>query len=358
MGMIYKRGNIWWIKYHRNGKPIRESSKSTTKMVAERFLKRREGEVASGMTPAICFQKTTFEKLAELVRQDYKINEKKSIDRAEKSIEHLSSKFSGMKAAQITTPVINEYIISRLESGAANATINRELSALKRMFSLGCQQTPPLVDRVPHISLLKERNARKGFFEHWEFEALRDALPDYLKGFVTFAYKYGWRIEEIGSLKWSQVDRRQGIVRLEVGETKNDAGRTIYLDEELKQVFNCQWEKRKHAKKMLPYVFLNRKGDDRLKRFYKTWKKACSDAGIGVKVFHDFRRTAVRNMVRSGIPERVAMMISGHKTRCVFDRYNIVNENDLKLAAQQQSEYLKSLSGHNLGTVAKIDQNR
>ncbi len=112
----------------------------------------------------------------------------------------------------------------------------------------------------------------------------------------------------------------------------------------------------KHAKKMLSYVFLNRKGDDRLKRFYKTWKKACSEAGIGVKVFHDFRRTAVRNMVRSGIPERVAMMISGHKARCVFDRYNIVNDNDLKLAAQKQSEYLEKLSGHNLGTVAKIDQ--
>ena len=85
-------------------------------------------------------------------------------------------------------------------------------------------------------------------------------------------------------------------------------------------------------------------------------KKACSDAGISVKVFHDFRRTSVRNMVRSGIPERVAMMISGHKTRCVFDRYNIVNDQALKLAAQRQSEYLQSLDGHNLGTISKIGQ--
>ena len=97
--------------------------------------------------------------------------------------------------------------------GAANATVNRELAALKRMFNLGARQTPPIVDRVPHIPSLKERNARKGFFEHWEFLSLREALPDYLKGFVTFAYKYGWRLEEITSLKWSQVDRNLGIVR-------------------------------------------------------------------------------------------------------------------------------------------------
>ena len=358
MGMLYKRGNVWWIKYHHNGKPIRESSKSKSKMVADRLLKRREGEIVSGKIPGVQFEKITFEELAEGLFQDYKINNKKSLVRAKNSVEHLKNKFYGLKASQITTSDINEYILFRIESGAANATINRELAALKRMFNLGAKQTPPVVDRVPYVPSLKERNARKGFFEHREFLLLRDALPDYLKGLVTFAYKYGWRLNEIVKLEWSQVDRMQGIVRLEVGETKNNEGRTVYLDDELKEVFNRQWEKRKTAKKLLPYVFLNRKGDYRLKRFYKTWKKACSDAGIGVKVFHDFRRTAVRNMVRSGIPERVAMLISGHKTRSVFDRYNIVNDKDLKLAAQMQSKYIQTLDGHNLGTIQKMQDNR
>ena len=103
-----------------------------------------------------------------------------------------------------------------------------ELAALKRMLNIGAMQTPPKVDKVPHIPILKENNTRKGFFYHGDFLALRAALPEYLKGFVTFAYKTGWRVSEISNLTWSNVDLSQGIVRLEAGETKNDEGRTVY----------------------------------------------------------------------------------------------------------------------------------
>ena len=182
---------------------------------------------------------------------------------------------------------------------------------------------------------MKENNIRKGFFEHGDFVELREALPDHLKDLITFAYKTGWRISEITGMTGNQVDRDQGIVRLEVGETKNDEGRTVYLDEELKQIFNRKWEERKKNGRLLPYVFLNAKRSDKVKRFDKAWRNGCDDAKIGKRHFHDFRRTAVRNMVRAGIPERVAMMISGHKTRSVFERYNIVNDADLKMAAKR-----------------------
>jgi integrase len=376
MGMIYKRGNVWWIKYYRNGKPYRESSGGTKKMVAKKLLDRKEGEIALGKIPSIQYEKVSFDELAEDFLVDYRINQKKSLKRAENSVGHLRETFEGMRIVDITTPRIRGYIEDRmkwtcnecgerfdpqdkcpscdseaLKSGAANATINRELSALKRMLKLGAQQTPPKVDKVAHIPMLAENNIRKGFFEHGDFLALRTALPFHLKGFITFGYKVGWRVSELAGLTWKQVDLNQGIVRLEVGETKNDDARTVYLDDELKEIFNQQSELRKVNRKLLPYVFLNKDGCDRVKRFDKSWKSACKDAGIGVKLFHDFRRTAVRNMVRSGIPERVAMMISGHKTRSVFDRYNIVNDQDLKLAALKQQAYLDSQTGTISGTI-------
>ena len=357
MGSLFRRGNVWWIKYYQNGKSYRESSGSEKKMIAKKLLDRREGDIAQGKIPGIQFDKVTFDQLVEDFMRDYRINNKKSYVRAGRSINHLNRYFEGMKVPLITSPKINDYIETRLNEGAANATINRDLSALKRMLNLGARQTPPIVDRVPHIPMLKENNARKGFFEHDEFLRLREALPEYLKNFVTFAYKTGWRLSEISNLTWPRVDRQQGVVRLEAGETKNDEGRTVYLDDELKDIINHQWEIRKNKRVILSYVFLNRDNDDKIKRFDKAWKTACKKVKIGGgRIFHDLRRTAIRNMVRSGISEGVAMMISGHKTRTVFERYNITNDADLIDAARKQSAYLNSRTGTVSGTIVDFKE--
>jgi integrase len=354
MGMIYKRSNTYWLKYYRNGKPYYESAKSSKETEAKKLLKKREGEISEGKLPGVYFDRVIFDELAEDFLLDYRINQKKSLKKAQECISHLKEHFEGFKVTQIDTPRIQGYIEDRLSQNAANATINRELSALKRMLNLGAKQTPPRVNRVPYISMLKENNTRKGFFEHGAYLALKDALPDYLKGFVTFAYKTGWRVSEISNLTWSQVDLEQGIVSLNPGESKNNEGRTVYCDEELKDILNEQWEERKKRGQIIPYVFLARNGIDMVKDFRKVWNKACEDAGIGKRLFHDFRRTAVRNMVRAGIPERVAMMVSGHKTRSVFDRYNIVSDTDLKLAAQKQEEYLEKQNGYKTVTISNL----
>lgn len=252
MGSLYQRGNTWWLKYYRNGKSYRESSNSDKKMVAKKLLARREGDIAKGKIPGVQFDKIMFEDLAEGFLRDYKINQKKSMLKAERSVNHLKKAFENVRVTQITTPRINAFIEDRLSEGMANATINRELAALKRMLNLGARQTPPIVDRVPHIPMLEENNVRTGFFEYDEFLALRDALPKYLKGVVTFAYKSGWRVAEITGLKWSNVDLKKRVVCLDIGTTKNKEGRTMYLDEELMQVFLDQ---REQQKKMLGKSF-------------------------------------------------------------------------------------------------------
>jgi integrase len=226
-----------------------------------------------------------------------------------------------------------------------------------------------------YIPMLKEKYVRKGFFEHNEYLALSDALTPYLKPFVAFAYKFGWRDEEIADLRWSQVDRERDNVTLEVGETNNDDARTVYLDDELKETLDELWKNRKRNGILIPFVFPNEKGNGPIVNFRKAWNTACRKAGLGYgykigkkyvddyqgkllsgPLLHDFRRTAVRNMVRSGIPERVAMMISGHKTRSVFDRYNIVSDADLRLATQQHEAYMKSVAGTITGTIADLKQ--
>jgi integrase len=198
--------------------------------------------------------------------------------------------------------------------------------------------------RKPYIPMLQENNVRKGFFEHGEFVAFRNALPDYLKPVVTFAYYTGWRKQEILSLKWNQVDLNARTVRLDPGTTKNGAGRMVVLDGELLETMQAQWERRKVAEipgqsptLLCAHVFHH--DGKPVRDFRKSWDKARTETGLTVKMLHDFRRTAVRNMVRAGVHERVAMSVSGHKTRSVFDRYNIVSEDDLKEAARRTWEH-------------------
>jgi integrase len=256
------------------------------------------------------------------------------------SVNALNEHFEGYKAQAITTDEVKRYIKKRKDAKKANATINRELSALKRMFNLARQNSPPKVPQVPHIPMLKENNKRTGFFEQEEYQLLLRAIAPYMKGVIILAYETGMRKEEILSLKWDQVDMKRKTIRLD--DTKTDEPRVLKISPAMQSQFLYYKQRNMGLGIDSKFVFLNRDNTDRIRDFRGAWDAACKKAGLGKRHFHDFRRTAIRNMVRAGVAENIAMKVSGHKTRAVFDRYNIVNTKDIKEAMEKTHEYLSS----------------
>jgi len=299
------------------------------------MLRQRQAELDQRGPLALRTPKLTFTDLARDFIADYVINKKRSLGKAKKSVAYLTEHFGSYRVVNITTQHVRAYIEKRQQAGLANGTINRELAALKRMFQLAAKAKLLSTDHVPDVPTLKEAPPRAGFFEPDQFKALLKYLRPEVQPVARFAYELGWRLREIITLEWRQVNLVDGSVRLDPGTTKNGEGRVAYCSVELLAVLRAQHaatlelEREKGA--IIPWVF-HRKGK-RILRFLASWQTACRLAGVPGMLFHDLRRTAVRNMVRAGVPERVAMQISGHRSRSVFERYNIVSEGDLQNAA-------------------------
>jgi len=340
---------VWWIQYYSHGRKVRESTDTTDHVEAKETLKRKEGDATKGRRTQSTERKVLFSELAQLVEDDYEINGFSSaVDIELRHRLHILPYFGKIKAIRIGEADIDRYIVRRKGEGASNATINRELATIKRAFTLGIQKK--LVSDRPHISMLEEDNVRQGFFEREQFEAVRALLPEHVQPVIGFAYVTGWRRSEILSLQWRQVDFKAGNVRLEAGTTKNREARQFPFTADLRAVLEGQraeGDLLAKAGKICPYVF-QRRGKV-IGGFKRSWKTACIKAGLPGRLMHDFRRTAVRNLVRAGVPERVAMMMTGHKTRSVFERYNIVSEGDLFDAARRLDDFSGKDTGKDRG---------
>ena len=349
MGLYRRKGNDpisgqkvakgpWWMKYYREGRPFYESTGTTDKREAQRRWHERLGQVATGTHQGPQVERTTFEELVAGIRQDYLLNKRKSAQRLQEYIKHLSKHFQRLRASGITSDRIQHYVIARQRDGAMNGTINRELGALKRMFNLALQHTPPKVSRPPHIPKLEEHNVRCGFASYEDFLAVRGALPDHGKVAISIAFWLGLRIGEILSLKWDQVDLTSARLFLTPFQTKTEMSRVAYLPPDL--LVLLKEAKRQTEVEYPGCLWVCQRGGARLVSIRRSWMTACRRVGLKGLLVHDLRRTAVRSMVRAGIPEKVVMAISGHKTRSVFDRYNIVDEADLEIAAGRMQDYI------------------
>ena len=242
----------------------------------------------------------------------------------------------GVSVTLITTDFGSRFVRQRKADGVGNAAINRSLAALRRMLTLA--KRAKKIHDVPYIEFLKEPPARKGFLPVAKFEELLRLLPAHLRPLVTLLYYCGTRIGEALQIEWSQVDLGARLIRLESEQTKTDEARILPLPPSLVVMLT--------AIEQTGRVFDGT-------NLRKEWMTACAACGLGSKIvvkgkpydpryegltLHDLRRSAVRNLVNAGVPERVAMSITGHKTRSVFDRYHIVSPEDVTDAMRKVVE--------------------
>jgi len=206
MGELKKRGQIWWVRYYRDGRRHEESSHSDLREDAVRLLKVREGDVARGLPVTPKIGRLRFDEAADDVLNDYRVNGKRSLDDVQRRFTlHLTPFFGGRRLSTVTTPDVREYVAQRQAAGASNATVNRELTLLKRAFSLALQSGKLLAR--PHIPMLRENNARTGFFEADQLASVLAHLPAPIQPVIRFAAITGWRIaDEVLPLEWRQVD--------------------------------------------------------------------------------------------------------------------------------------------------------
>jgi len=338
MGRVYQQPGsaLWWIDYSKNGERYRESSGSPKRSDAVALLKQRLSEIHQGRRVGPAVNNTTVNDLLEMVQSDYLNNARRMDLRG--PVKWLQDFWGNDFAVQATSDRLAKYVSSRLRAGAAPATINRELATLRRGFNLAARAGR--VGAVPFFPTLKEANARKGFFERDGFQRVVSHLPAALRPLMQTAYITGWRVQsELMTRQKHHLDLASGWLRLEPGETKNGEGRMFPLTPELRSILEAQLQETRRLElaqgRIIPWLF-HRDGKQILS-YRKAWATACKAAGVPGALVHDFRRTAVRNLERSGVSRSAAMAMTGHLTESVYRRYAIVDEATLKDAALKLS---------------------
>ena len=363
-GSVFRKPpcKLWVIQFYRNGRRVREATGTADIGEAKRLLRQRLHEVDQNTYLARRGRPAKVADLYEALKAEREANRKGRKRELPGRWRHLGPAFGAMPAADVTTDDVLRYVSQRrARDNAANATINRELAALKRMFRLGSQATPPRVQRVPHIPLLREANARSGFVEDTGFGRLALVAEaggePWLRLFLELAYSYGWRRGELLGLRCGQVNLAEGTIRLDPGTTKNREGREVAIEptSRLATLLRAALA----GKRPDDYV-LTRTRNRPVRDFRAAWRGLCVRAGLGRwecracasavegtrckcgsrrskyqgLIPHDLRRSAAKALRAAGVPESVVMAIGGWKTNTMFRRYAIVSSADQRAAVE------------------------
>jgi integrase len=331
-GSIFLRGKVLWIRYYRNGRGFSESTHSDSKTTARAMLQRRKSEIDTGtFNPQQ--SKVRVSDLMATTLQRYENDALKSIaDARTRWTLHLKPEFEHLLAANVTSDMLESYVNKRLKEGAEPGTVNRELSLLKRGFTLAMQSTPPKIRLMPHFPHLREDNIRTGFVTDAEAERIIAECSKvglWAVALITTLFEFGFRVGEAVNLRVRQVDLANRTIVLNPGETKSGKGRTAVMTSRVYELLKaCVMGKQPDD-----YVFT--RDGKRVIDFRVTWTNVTKAVGLPDLLVHDLRRSAVKRMIRRGISQTTAMKISGHRTESIFRRYAIVGEEDLRDAARK-----------------------
>jgi integrase len=363
-GYQYKRGSTIWNGYSHNGKEYQESTHTKDPCgsgacsnpeehyaAAHKLLKRRLREIAAHSFVGPQGERIRFEGGAEAIRANYRIRGRRSGRVLDTALKRLGEWFNGDRLVNITSERISAYAAARLDEGFSASTIRYDLAILRRMFNILKESKRLNSNAAPHVTMPEEAPARQGFLAVADFGGLLAALPLELQDPVLFLYLTGWRVGEMRSLEWRDIDFESRAIRLRQENSKNKNGRVIKLSGELFDIIVRAYDRRRADCATVFHIDGRKIGS-----FRKTWLRACQAVGLNGLLVHDLRRSAIRNMIRSGISENVAMRISGHKTASVFRRYDIVSEDDLADAAERIDQYVNEHRGEQPKVVPLIRQ--
>jgi integrase len=263
---------------------------------------------------------------------------------------HLKRHLGNQVAMHLTVEDIDWYREERSEEETVRggppspASRNREVALLRRMLNWAVEAKLLTFNPIPKVSMEDEKNVRWVMVEEKTFAGLLEVAEQPLRPIILTAYDTGMRRGEILMLRWPHVDLRSGVIRLQAQDTKTNEARVIVLTERLvEELHGLPRDIRSD------YVFVNPETGAAWNDIRKMWRRACKAAGLTGVWFHDLRRSFITNARRRGIPESVVMKMSGHKTRAVFERYNIVEEEDLRVAIRRLEAGAKAELGDQFG---------
>lgn len=346
-GSIYKQPgcSTYSIQYFRMGRRVREATGFEDFRAAQQLLTRRLAQCDIGEIVETSRKRALIAELWEGLERHYRKNGRKSADCLKRRWNHLGPFFANLPAANVTYEALDRYVDQRLIERAANATVNRELAALKTAFRLGYRNQR--VRAVPTFPRLTENNKRTGFIEDADFEKLTANCSElWLRLFLEIAYSFGWRKSEILNLRVRHVSFAAQTIRLDPGTTKNDEGREVPMTARIHVL-----AKQASAGKLKDDFLLTRDDGKPVRCFRKTWSNLTNVAGLEGTFVHDMRRSGARQLRSAGVPESVVQKIGGWKTASMFKRYAIVSDADVRNAIsrleQARAEDLLRLASEN-----------